>query len=62
MKFVRGLGDLLVGRIAGNFADGEMLGSMKFATKVAGSKVIVVMAHEVAVPLNLLLPEWSWGI
>lgn len=44
--FDQGLGDLFVGRIAGNFADQEMLGSMEFATKVAGSKVIVVMGHE----------------
>ena len=44
--FDQGLGDLFVGRIAGNFADEEMLGSMEFATKVAGSKVIVVMGHE----------------
>lgn len=44
--FDQGLGDLFVGRIAGNFADEEMLGSMEFATKVAGSKAIVVMGHE----------------
>lgn len=44
--FDQGLGDIFVGRIAGNFADVEMLGSMEFATKVAGSKVIVVMGHE----------------
>lgn len=44
--FDQGLGDVFVGRIAGNFADEEMLGSMEFATKVAGSKVIVVMGHE----------------
>lgn len=44
--FDQGLGDIFVGRIAGNFADEGMLGSMEFATKVAGSKVIVVMGHE----------------
>lgn len=44
--FDQGLGDIFVGRIAGNFADVEMLGSMEFATKVAGSKVLVVMGHE----------------
>lgn len=41
-----GLGDIFVGRVAGNFADEGMLGSMEFATKVAGSKVLVVMGHE----------------
>lgn len=44
--FDQGLGDIFVGRIAGNFVDEGMLGSMEFATKVAGSKVIVVMGHE----------------
>ncbi len=44
--FDQGLGDIFIGRIAGNFADEEMLGSMEFATKVAGSKVIVVMGHQ----------------
>ena len=42
----QGLGDIFVGRVAGNFADEGMLGSMEFATKVAGSKAIVVMGHE----------------
>lgn len=44
--FDQGLGDVFVGRIAGNFADVGMLGSMEYATKVAGSKVLVVMGHE----------------
>ena len=44
--FDQGLGDIFVGRVAGNFADEEMLGGMEFATKVAGSKVIMVMGHQ----------------
>lgn len=44
--FDQGLGDIFVGRIAGNFADEEMLGSLEYATKVAGSKVIVVLGHK----------------
>ncbi|NJY62402.1 carbonic anhydrase [Salinimicrobium sp. CDJ15-81-2] len=44
--FDQGLGDLFIGRIAGNFADTEMLGSMEYATKVAGSKVLVVLGHK----------------
>lgn len=39
------LGDAFVPRIAGNFVTPELLGSMEFATKVAGSKVLVVMGH-----------------
>lgn len=44
--FNQGLGDIFVGRIAGNFADTEMLGSLEYATKVAGSKVVVVLGHQ----------------
>ncbi len=44
--FDQGLGDLFVGRIAGNFADEEMLGSLEFATKVSGSKLVVVLGHQ----------------
>lgn len=44
--FDQGLGDIFVGRIAGNFVDEEMLGSTEYATKVAGSKLVVIMGHE----------------
>lgn len=44
--FDQGLGDLFVGRIAGNFADEEMLGSLEYSTRVAGAKAIVVLGHE----------------
>ena len=37
---------MFVGRVAGNFADENMLGSMEFACKVAGAKLIMVMAHQ----------------
>lgn len=44
--FDKGIGDLFVGRVAGNFVNEDMLGSMEFGCKVAGSKVIMVMGHE----------------
>lgn len=44
--FDRGIGDIFVGRIAGNFVNEDMLGSMEFGCKVAGSKLILVMGHE----------------
>lgn len=44
--FDQGIGDVFVGRVAGNFADENMLGSMEFACKVAGAKVIMIMAHQ----------------
>lgn len=41
----QGLGDIFCGRIAGNFVDDVMLGSIEFATKVAGAPLIVVIGH-----------------
>lgn len=43
--FDQGLGDLFAPRIAGNYVDADILGSMEFATAVAGSKLIVVLGH-----------------
>lgn len=44
--FDRGIGDIFVGRVAGNFVNTDLLGSMEFGCKVAGSKLILVMGHE----------------
>lgn len=43
--FDQGLGDLFSIRIAGNLANEDILGSMEFACKVAGAKIIVVLGH-----------------
>ena len=43
--FDRGIGDLFVARVAGNFVNDDILGSLEFAAKLAGSKIIVVMGH-----------------
>lgn len=43
--FDQGLGDLFSIRIAGNIANEDILGSMEFACKVAGAKIIVVLGH-----------------
>lgn len=43
--FDQGLGDIFSVRIAGNFANKDILGSMEFGCKVAGSKLIVVLGH-----------------
>ena len=40
-----GIGEIFSGRVAGNVADEGILGSMEFACKVAGSKVVLVMGH-----------------
>ncbi|MFD2513700.1 carbonic anhydrase family protein [Pontibacter locisalis] len=44
--FDKGIGDVFVARVAGNFVNEDILGSMEFGCKVAGSKLIVVMGHE----------------
>lgn len=44
--FDQGIGDVFVGRVAGNFVNEDLLGSMEFACKVAGAKLIMVMAHQ----------------
>jgi len=43
--FDTGLGDLFNARIAGNIADADLVGSMEFACKVSGAKLVVVMGH-----------------
>ncbi len=43
--FDQGIGDLFVVRVAGNVADTDDLGSLEYATKVVGSKLILVMGH-----------------
>ena len=44
--FDQGIGDIFVGRIAGNFVNEDLLGSLEFACKVAGAKLIIIMGHQ----------------
>jgi len=43
--FDQGIGDIFSVRIAGNFVNEDILGSMEFACKLAGTKVVVVLGH-----------------
>ncbi len=43
--FDRGIGDIFVARVAGNFENTDILGSMEFATLVSGAKLVLVMGH-----------------
>ena len=43
--FDLGIGDIFVARVAGNIENDDIIGSMEFATAVAGSKVVIVMGH-----------------
>lgn len=45
MVFDQGIGDLFVVRVAGNIVDTDDLGSLEYALKVVGSKLLVVMGH-----------------
>ena len=44
--FDQGLGDVFVARVAGNFENEDILGSIEFACKIAGAKLILVMGHQ----------------
>lgn len=43
--FDQGIGDIFSARVAGNFINDDILGSMEFACKVAGAKLVVVLGH-----------------
>ncbi|MEJ2584652.1 MAG: carbonic anhydrase family protein [Robiginitalea sp.] len=43
--FDQGVGDIFSVRVAGNIVNEDLLGSMEFACKLAGTKVIVVLGH-----------------
>jgi len=45
LVFDQGIGDLFSARVAGNFANEDILGSLEYACKVAGSKLVVVLGH-----------------
>jgi carbonic anhydrase len=43
--FDRQIGDIFAARVAGNFVNTDIIGSLEFATKLAGAKLIVVLGH-----------------
>lgn len=43
--FDAGIGDVFVGRVAGNVVNDDMLGSVEFACGVSGAKVVLVLGH-----------------
>lgn len=43
--FDQGIGDIFSARVAGNIVNEDILGSIEYACKVAGSKIVVVMGH-----------------
>jgi carbonic anhydrase len=45
LVFDQRIGDIFVARIAGNFVNVDIIGSLEFATKLAGAKAIIVLGH-----------------
>lgn len=45
MVFDQRIGDIFAARIAGNFVNTDILGSLEFATQLAGAKLVVVLGH-----------------
>jgi len=43
--FDQNIGDMFVGRVAGNIASTDLIGSLEFATALAGAKLVVVLGH-----------------
>ena len=44
--FDQGIGDVFVARVAGNFENTDILGSLEYSCKAAGSKLVMVLGHE----------------
>ncbi len=44
--FDRGIGDIFVGRVAGNFVNTDLLGSMEFGCAASGAKLVMILGHE----------------
>jgi carbonic anhydrase len=61
LVFDQGLGDVFSIRIAGNILNEDILGSMEFACKVAGSKIIVVLGHSACGAVKGAVSEVEMG-
>lgn len=59
--FDQGIGDLAEIKIAGNFANKDILGSLEYACNVSGAKVIFVMGHEHCGAIKAAIDHTSMG-
>lgn len=59
--FDKGIGDLFVARVAGNFASNDMLGSMEYGCKVSGAKLIVVLGHHSCGAVKAAIDNFQLG-
>src|SRR5690348_15373878 len=56
-----GIGDIFNCRVAGNIENADILGSMEFACKVAGAKVVLVMGHTACGAIKGAIDEVQLG-
>jgi len=59
--FDKGIGDLFVARVAGNFVNEDILGSMEFGCKVSGAKLILVLGHESCGAIKAAIDDVKMG-
>lgn len=59
--FHRGIGDIFVARVAGNIVNPDILGSLEYACKVSGSKLILVLGHEYCGAITSAIKEVKLG-
>lgn len=59
--FDLGIGDIFVARVAGNFENTDILGSMEFATKISGAKMVLVLGHEDCGAVKAAIDEAQLG-
>ena len=61
MVFDQTIGDVFVARVAGNFENVDILGSMEYSCKVAGSKLVFVLGHEACGAVKAACDEVELG-
>jgi len=59
--FDKGIGDLFVARVAGNFANEDILGSMEYGCKVSGARLILVLGHEYCGAIKAAIDQVKMG-
>jgi carbonic anhydrase len=59
--FDKGIGDLFIARVAGNFVNEDILGSMEFGCKVSGAKLILVLGHESCGAIKAAIDDVKMG-
>lgn len=59
--FHRGIGDIFVARVAGNISNPDILGSLEYACRVSGSKLVVVLGHEFCGAITSAIKDVEMG-